>query len=64
MYAKLENPLSAWNVVLGLLLAASLILPTLARADGIVVRPAPLLHFIMLGQPAKSNSALDAFPAS
>ncbi len=32
MYAKLENPLSAWNVVLGLLLAASLILPTLAHA--------------------------------
>jgi len=38
MYTKLENPLSARNVALGLLLAASLILPTLAHADGIVVR--------------------------
>ncbi len=38
MYTKLENPLSARNVAFGLLLAASLILPTLAHADGLVVR--------------------------
>jgi len=31
MYAKLDNPLSARNIMLGLLLAASLILPTLAH---------------------------------
>ena len=32
MYAKLENPLSVKNIAFGLLLAASLILPTLVRA--------------------------------
>jgi hypothetical protein len=36
--AKLERPLSARNVSLGLLLAASLILPTLAHANVVVVR--------------------------
>jgi pimeloyl-ACP methyl ester carboxylesterase len=38
MCARLESPLSAKNVGLGLLLAASLILPSLAHADSIVVR--------------------------
>jgi hypothetical protein len=36
MCAKLESPLSAKNLGLGLLLAASLILPSLAHADNVV----------------------------
>jgi len=37
MCTKLENPLSIRNVTFGLLLAATLILPTLAHADGVVI---------------------------
>jgi hypothetical protein len=38
MYAKLENPLSVRNVAFGLLLAASLILPTLAHGHSCTAR--------------------------
>jgi hypothetical protein len=40
MYAKSQISLSARNIALGLLLAASLILPTLAHANTLVVRTA------------------------